>query len=152
LNGVGLLNPNTNVFLVQISNNAGLSWHTVETVGPSGANTEPGWRFHSFRVADFVTPTNQVQVRFIAADYTDSIVEAAVDDFALSGIECRTQCYANCDGSTAAPKLTANDFQCFLGKFAAGDPYANCDGSTAAPVLTANDFQCFLTHFANGCP
>jgi hypothetical protein len=151
-NGVGLLNPNTNVFLVQISNNAGLSWHTVETVGPSGANTEPGWRFHSFRVADFVTPTNQVQVRFIAADYTDSIVEAAVDDFALSGIECRTQCYANCDGSTAAPKLTANDFQCFLGKFAAGDPYANCDGSTAAPVLTANDFQCFLTHFANGCP
>lgn len=29
-------------------------------------------------------------------------------------------CYANCDTSTVAPFLTANDFQCFLNKFAAG--------------------------------
>jgi hypothetical protein len=60
-------------------------------------------------------------------------------------------CYANCDGSTAAPVLNANDFQCFLTKFAAGDSYANCDGSTAAPVLNANDFQCFLNKFGAGC-
>jgi hypothetical protein len=60
-------------------------------------------------------------------------------------------CYANCDASTAAPVLTANDFQCFLNKFAATDPTANCDGSTAIPVLTANDFQCFLNAFASGC-
>ncbi len=61
-------------------------------------------------------------------------------------------CYANCDGSTSAPKLTANDFQCFLNTFAAGNAYANCDGSTTIPVLTANDFQCFLNTFAAGCP
>ncbi len=61
-------------------------------------------------------------------------------------------CYVNCDGSTATPLLTANDFQCFLNKFAAGDDhYANCDGSTADPILTANDFQCFLNKFAAGC-
>ncbi|MBX3377703.1 MAG: immunoglobulin domain-containing protein [Phycisphaeraceae bacterium] len=60
-------------------------------------------------------------------------------------------CYANCDGSTGAPLLTANDFQCFLNKFAAGDTYANCDGSTGSPLLTANDFQCFLNKFAAGC-
>jgi hypothetical protein len=60
-------------------------------------------------------------------------------------------CYANCDGSTGAPSLTANDFQCFLNKFAMGDPYANCDGSTGTPALTANDFQCFLNKFAAGC-
>ena len=29
-------------------------------------------------------------------------------------------CYANCDGSTSSPRLTANDFQCFLNAFAAG--------------------------------
>ena len=34
-------------------------------------------------------------------------------------------CYANCDGSTGAPLLTANDFQCFLNKYAAGNTYAN---------------------------
>jgi hypothetical protein len=60
-------------------------------------------------------------------------------------------CYANCDASAAAPVLTANDFQCFLNKFAGGDPFANCDGSTATPVLTANDFQCFLNKFAASC-
>ncbi|MBX3377580.1 MAG: hypothetical protein KF678_11330 [Phycisphaeraceae bacterium] len=61
-------------------------------------------------------------------------------------------CYANCDGSTGLPKLTANDFICFINKFAENDPYANCDGSTGSPVLTANDFQCFINAFANGCP
>ena len=62
-----------------------------------------------------------------------------------------TPCYANCDASTGAPALTANDFQCFLNKFAAGDPYANCDASTGTPSLTANDFQCYLNKFAVGC-
>ncbi len=60
-------------------------------------------------------------------------------------------CYANCDGSTAAPVLNALDFGCFLTKFAGADAYANCDGSTAAPILNALDFGCFLTKFAAGC-
>jgi hypothetical protein len=61
-------------------------------------------------------------------------------------------CYANCDGSTAAPILNVNDFICFQAKFAAGDPYANCDGSTLSPVLNVNDFICFQQRFAAGCP
>ena len=60
-------------------------------------------------------------------------------------------CYPNCDSSTVAPLLNANDFQCFLNAFASGDTYANCDNSSVAPVLNANDFQCFLNTFANGC-
>jgi uncharacterized membrane protein len=60
-------------------------------------------------------------------------------------------CYANCDDSTGAPVLTANDFQCFLNQYAAGQSYANCDGSTGVPSLTANDFQCFLNKYAAGC-
>ncbi|MBX3376209.1 MAG: hypothetical protein KF678_04315 [Phycisphaeraceae bacterium] len=66
-------------------------------------------------------------------------------------IEFNASCYANCDGSTGSPLLTANDFQCFLNKYAAGDSYANCDGSTGSPALTANDFQCFLNKYAAGC-
>ncbi len=60
-------------------------------------------------------------------------------------------CYANCDGSAVPPLLNANDFQCFLNRFAQGDSYANCDGSTTLPTLTVNDFQCFLNTFAAGC-
>jgi hypothetical protein len=61
-------------------------------------------------------------------------------------------CYANCDASTVSPVLTANDFTCFLLRYAAGNTRANCDGATVAPVLTANDFQCFLNAYAAGCP
>jgi len=60
-------------------------------------------------------------------------------------------CYANCDASTAIPILNVQDFNCFLGRFAAGESYANCDGSTAAPVLNVQDFTCFLQRFATGC-
>lgn len=61
-------------------------------------------------------------------------------------------CYANCDNSTGLPRLTANDFQCFVNAFASALPYANCDGSTGNPALTANDFQCFINRYASGCP
>jgi hypothetical protein len=67
-------------------------------------------------------------------------------------IAAPASCYANCDGSTAAPLLNVSDLVCFMQRFAAGDSYANCDGSTAAPVLNANDFTCFLVSFAAGCP
>jgi hypothetical protein len=62
------------------------------------------------------------------------------------------QCYANCDGSTAAPVLNVLDFNCFLNQFSGGAAYANCDGSTAEPVLNVLDFNCFLNRFAAGCP
>jgi hypothetical protein len=151
-NGVGPVNPNTNILLVEISNNDGSSWTSVETVGPSGPETEPGWFLHSFNIADFVEPTATMRIRFIASDYSDSIVEAAIDDFLVSGLECPVACYANCDSSTVAPILNANDFLCFLSAFAGGESYANCDGSTQEPILTGNDFQCFLTRFVIGCP
>jgi len=61
-------------------------------------------------------------------------------------------CYANCDGSTGTPSLTAADFSCFLARFRAGNAYANCDGSTGTPSLTAADFTCFLSKFRAGCP
>jgi T5SS/PEP-CTERM-associated repeat protein len=62
-----------------------------------------------------------------------------------------TYCYTNCDGSSTAPILTANDFVCFLNAYTAGAAYANCDGSTGSPMLTANDFQCFLNTYVTGC-
>jgi hypothetical protein len=58
-------------------------------------------------------------------------------------------CYANCDGSTSPPFLNANDFICFLQKFAANDPYANCD---VVGPLTASDYICFINSYAMGCP
>ncbi len=71
--------------------------------------------------------------------------------FGMSAVLTGFECYANCDQSTGVPVLTANDIQCFMNRFAAGDGYANCDVSAGSPLLTANDFQCFLNTYAVGC-
>ncbi|MEM1452748.1 MAG: choice-of-anchor B family protein [Planctomycetota bacterium] len=81
--------PNADVFDIEISNNGGSSWARVERVGPSGAGTSGGWIENVFRVRDFVSPTAQVRMRFIASDLGDgSIVEAAIDDFRIDDVEC----------------------------------------------------------------
>jgi hypothetical protein len=65
---------------------------------------------------------------------------------------CAGVCYANCDGSAAAPVLNIQDFICFRDHFAAGDPAANCDQSVLSPVLNVADFVCFMNRYAAGCP
>jgi len=81
--------PMADVFVVDVSNDGGGSWTNVETVGPTGPEVQGGWIRHEFRVADFVTPTANVRLRFIASDEgSGSIVEAAVDDVDLVDIEC----------------------------------------------------------------
>ncbi len=64
-------------------------------------------------------------------------------------VGCRGQCYANCDNSTASPRLNVNDFMCFLDAFARREPYANC---TVDHDINAADFICFMNKFAAGCP
>jgi choice-of-anchor B domain-containing protein len=96
------LDPMADVFKVDVSNNNGASWVNVETVGPSGLEVIGGWIFHQFRVADFVAPTSQVRVRFVAQDTgVDSIVEAAIDDFAIVDPSCggvQSFCFGDASG------------------------------------------------------
>jgi hypothetical protein len=115
----------------------------------------------SARVSVYYQTSSKEYMDFLrAANTTNNAGEIAFEQWIITGKSepalmdqtvVTLPCYANCDGSTGAPLLTANDFQCFLNKFAAGNPYANCDGSTGTPSLTANDFQCFLNKFAGGC-
>ena len=101
--------PNFDEFFVDISNDGGLSWVNVETVGPGGAGTSGGWIFHSFNVADFVEPTDEVRVRFVARDLvnpasgTGSLVEAGVDEFTVRQFSCLADSVsfvrADCNGS-----------------------------------------------------
>ncbi|MCA9289969.1 MAG: hypothetical protein KDA25_02510 [Phycisphaerales bacterium] len=81
------------VFVVEISGDDGANWVELETVGPDGDEVQGGWYLKSFRIADYVAPTNQVRVRFIASDLINgSVVEAGVDGVRLNrtalGVEC----------------------------------------------------------------
>jgi hypothetical protein len=69
--------------------------------------------------------------------------------FEISGVPL-PPCYPNCDGSTTNPRLTPNDFACFLNAYVNGDSYANCDGSPAFS-LSPNDFICYINRFSQGC-
>lgn len=91
--------PNADVFRVQISNNNGATWTALETVGPTGAEVNGGWFLKEFRVADFVPPTNQVRVRFIAEDLaTGSLIEAAVDEVRMRVVQCTPAIPGDLDG------------------------------------------------------
>jgi|JI6StandDraft_1071083.scaffolds.fasta_scaffold00871_2 Zn-dependent metalloprotease len=84
---VGGANPGQDYWQVRITNNNGNTWTYIENTKASDAS----WRRNAFRIADYVTPTAQVRVQFIASDSTHvgqnldggSLVEAAVDDFTL---------------------------------------------------------------------
>ncbi|MFN0131674.1 MAG: choice-of-anchor J domain-containing protein [Phycisphaerales bacterium] len=70
-----------------------------------------------------------------------------IDTLSLAPADCA----ANCDGSTATPRLNVADFICFMNRFAAGDERANCDESTTPPMLNVADFICFNNVFQAGC-
>ncbi|MBL9141844.1 MAG: hypothetical protein JNK53_08260, partial [Phycisphaerae bacterium] len=87
--------PNEDVMPIEVSNNNGVSWVTLETVSEN-ANA---WVFKRFLLNDYITLTSQVRIRFRAQDLgTGSLVEAAIDDFALSAAECTPIIPGDLDG------------------------------------------------------
>jgi hypothetical protein len=122
-----------NLFISQFAG-TGANPTVQELVGASN----PAGLTDNSTIIVYADPTGAFHSNFAYIDVAQGVGGGAV-------------CYANCDGSTSNPILNANDFQCFLNKYAANDPYANCDGSTSNPILNANDFQCFLNKYAAGC-
>jgi hypothetical protein len=82
--------PGQDVLEVLVSSSAGGGpWVPVETVGPTGPDTQGGWIRHQFRLADFVAPSATVRLMFVASDLADnSLVEAAIDDLELYDLSC----------------------------------------------------------------
>jgi len=73
--------PPDDVWLVDVTNDGGATWHNIETL----ASSDRTWRLIERNVEDFVPLTATVQFRFVASDYgNSSVVEALVDDFSIT--------------------------------------------------------------------
>ncbi|MFZ9914376.1 MAG: hypothetical protein ACO3IB_03460 [Phycisphaerales bacterium] len=130
--------PNADTFRVQISNNNGASWLALETVGPTGAEVNGGWFFKEFRIADFLAPTNQMKLRFIADDAgTGSLIEAAVDEVKVRVVVCNPSNPADLNNDGV---VNGQDLAILLGAWGSSGPgdidgNGNVDGADLAQLL-----------------
>ena len=132
--------PNEDSMLVQISNDIGNSWTTLEIVDENAGQ----WVEKQFRIADFVEPTDGLRVRFIASDIgSGSIVEAGVDDLRIESVGCSSNpADLNDDGN-----LDFFDVSLFLTAFSAQDPIADFTNDGAFNFF---DVSAFLAAFNEG--
>ncbi|HLP84968.1 MAG TPA: hypothetical protein VK157_11520 [Phycisphaerales bacterium] len=90
INNASTSNPNEDVMTIEYSVNGGSTWQLGETVGPLGTGT--GWREGGF--VPNMNGSNTIRVRFTAADegVGGSLVEAAIDNFRISSVQCNPGC------------------------------------------------------------
>lgn len=126
--------PNNDLFIVYLSSNNGSSWTPVDTVGPVSS---AGWKEYEFWVGDFVTPTDQVKVRFEASDLNDgSVVEAGVDDFSISLHSCT---HFICGDVNDDALIDVGDAIYVLNYLYKGGPAPQCDPITACGDVNLDD-------------
>lgn len=140
--------PNSDTFRVEVSTNNGATWTNAETVGPTTQNGGD-WLYAEWTLSSrSLSPTAQVKVRFIAEDAgSGSLVEAAIDDFAITGLTCELPqaCLADYDLDGG---VTGADISAFFLDFEQGASGADLDLDGG---VTAGDIAVFFEHYEAGC-
>ncbi len=132
--------PDADSMLVQISDNNGSSWSTLETVTENLSQ----WVEKRFTISDFVTPSATVRVRFVASDFGDgSIVEAGVDDLQIVYLGCDAF-DPDLDGNGV---LNLQDIFAFLDLYNAEDPQSDL---TEDGIFNLQDIFAYLDLFNAG--
>lgn len=108
---------------VSISNNGGGSWVALETVTDSTST----WVTVEFPIESVITPTSQMQLRFVCGDYNEgSVVECGVDNLRVFGLNCDDESIPgdlNGDG-----RVDGADVGIFLAVWGTSDPDADLNG------------------------
>ena len=137
------------VFVVEVSYNAGASWLMLETVGPSGLEVSGGWFHKEWTLADVLgfVLTDQFQVRFTASDLgAGSVVEAGVDGVKLFDLGCTVSCPADINGDLVINVLDLIELLVDFGT-AGGPSDINADGD-----VNVLDLIELLLVFGTACP
>jgi hypothetical protein len=134
--------PDTNDLVVQISNDNGSTWTTLETVTADA----DAWVRREFRVSDFVAPTATMRLRFIARDSTNALVEAGIDEVSAFATRCGAPaCPGDWNGDGV---IDFNDLLEYLNDYNAQAPRAdiNLDG-----IVDFNDLLEYLNLYNAPC-
>jgi bacillopeptidase F len=134
--------PAVDVMVIEVSNNGGNSWVTMET--REGESTNPTWKVLEYLIADFVQPTAQMRFRFSIQDQpNNSVTEGGLDAFKIRVVDCGVTCEpcdANCDGV-----VDALDIEPFINILTNGGGCSPCaadaDGNG---VVDAFDIEPFI--------
>ncbi len=93
------------VFVVEASDDGGINWTVLESIGPGGPEVSGDWSPKEYLIAEIpgITNTDQFRVRFVASDLSiGSVVEAGIDAFAVGTFFCEgADCPADLDGDGA---------------------------------------------------
>lgn len=120
-------NPGEDPMTVEVSDNGGGSWTTLEVVGPSGAEASGGWYEVTFTISDYVAITSQFQIRFTVGDTaaSGSVVEAGVDAVHIDGIDCEETVTAPSPptGVAASDETSCNEVTVTWNASATADDY-----------------------------
>jgi hypothetical protein len=80
VHGAGFVFPANGKWITEITNN-GTNWVEIEN---TGYGDHRYWINSKYKISDFVSATDQIQIRFVASDAgAGSIVEALVDNFSI---------------------------------------------------------------------
>ncbi len=141
--------PNADTFTIEVTNNGGFNWQTVEVVGPGGPETDGGWIYHEFNVADIVAPSDSVRLRFVASDLGDgSLVEAAIDDFRIERVVCDPIGPDVCDADLDMDGfVNSGDLNVLLSGFGSSAP-GDIDGDGS---VNSTDLNILLGFFGEEC-
>ncbi|MCB9852406.1 MAG: matrixin family metalloprotease [Phycisphaerales bacterium] len=155
-------NAGQDTMVVEVSDNAGGSWTTLETVGPTGAESSGGWFAVEYVISDFVGVTSSFRIRFTASDLgAGSVVEAGIDAIVVRGVDCNVAIEAplaptgvsaadgaSCDGVlvTWNASASADDYEVYRNSIddsgsatliASGVAATSYDDAAAAPGVSS---------------
>lgn len=129
---------------VEVSNNDGATWTTVETVGGLGPNRYGEWFRGEFEIP--IALSSEVRVRFVAQDEDDeTYVDAAIDDFRVVARSCTNPVLA-CDGDANGDQVVdVNDISYVLFRLGnAGSPGSVDGDANGDGTVDVNDISYVL--------
>ena len=119
---------NSDQLQTYISNNDGTDWVFVHSTYGTGSE----WNLASFSISDYVVPTNQIRVGFIAEDSDPpSVVEAGIDNFQLEIIVCGPDCLGDINDDGV---VNVTDLLTIIAAWGSDDPEADLDGDGTVAV------------------